>query len=878
MLTKFSKLLSVILTGSLCLFSVPAYANELSFEPSSASASGKGLGAVVSLDVVDNPCDSSNGASSDDVSDDDPSPSLGGSGGGGNLAEGEQPPSDGVGDADVSGEKDGDRAEGFDGSDTSQVEGSDSNSNSNEFPSDDVGSVGENWAISSGTYLIQPAMSSSRVLDISGGSKSDGGNVQLWSCNQTPAQFFSISADDEGWCVIKNVGSGKVLDVAWGQAQSGANVQQYAANGTLAQKWAAVKNDDGTISFRSALSEKLFLDISSASNADGANVQVWSANGSSAQKFKLISSSPKVEAGSEIEAGVYRLRSALSGGRYLDISAASLENGCASQLWGGNGTQAQMFQITSAGEGFYSVRAVHSGKALDSAGAMLLPGSKVQQWAPCGNFSQKWSFQLNEDGTYTIVCAANNLAIDVSGAHDADGAAVVTYTQNGTAAQKWMLEKVDFLLDSGIYDIRSNIGARRVVDVSSGSASAGANVQTWSYNGTPAQRLRLARVKDVEFEAYTIEPLCSGLLLTQDGDNVVQSKAASGSAAAFQQWRVTTGVAGGLSFVNVASGKALDVSGAGNWDGCNIGVWDLNGTQAQSFVVEETEALGEGTYVIRDLADGRVLDVSSGSRANGANVQVWTSNDTGAQKWIIRCVGGGWYVIENARSKKALDVLNYGAVPGTNVQQWESSNGNSAQKWKIEYAGGGSYIFTSACGGLVLDVSGAGGYDGANVQTYTSNDTVAQRFRLEPTTYSASAEAENMMSDRAQQYYSSTNWLILVDTTQNRVGVFYGSRGGWDLRNFWVCSSGAPSTPTVRGEFTVQAKGYSFGSGYTCYYYTQFYGNYLFHSVLYRQNSFTISDGRLGSNLSHGCVRLSIENAKWIYDNIPRGTKVVVYR
>ena len=61
------------------------------------------------------------------------------------------------------------------------------------------------------------------------------------------------------------------------------------------------------------------------------------------------------------------------------------------------------------------------------------------------------------------------------------------------------------------------------------------------------------------------------------------------------------------------------------------------------------------------------------------------------------------------------------------------------------------------------------------------------------------------------------------------------------------------------------------------YYFTQFYGDYLFHSVLYYQNSNRVMDGRLGINASHGCVRLAIENAKWIYDTIPRGTKVVTY-
>ena len=78
---------------------------------------------------------------------------------------------------------------------------------------------------------------------------------------------------------------------------------------------------------------------------------------------------------------------------------------------------------------------------------------------------------------------------------------------------------------------------------------------------------------------------------------------------------------------------------------------------------------------------------------------------------------------------------------------------------------------------------------------------------------------------------------------------------------------------------TIYGRGKSFGSKtYTCWYYTQFYGNYLFHSVLYNRGSMTkIQDGTLGKPVSHGCVRLDINNAKWLYDNIPNGTKVVIY-
>lgn len=133
------------------------------------------------------------------------------------------------------------------------------------------------------------------------------------------------------------------------------------------------------------------------------------------------------------------------------------------------------------------------------------------------------------------------------------------------------------------------------------------------------------------------------------------------------------------------------------------------------------------------------------------------------------------------------------------------------------------------------------------------------------------------MYNLAQGYSSPTPWLILVDTANTRVAVFNGQKGSWNLQKYFLCTDGAPWTPTVRGVFSVGVKGYVFGHGYSCYYYTQFYGDYLFHSTLYREGTFIHKDNRLGMHLSAGCVRLDISNAKWIYDNIPSRSTVVVY-
>lgn len=136
------------------------------------------------------------------------------------------------------------------------------------------------------------------------------------------------------------------------------------------------------------------------------------------------------------------------------------------------------------------------------------------------------------------------------------------------------------------------------------------------------------------------------------------------------------------------------------------------------------------------------------------------------------------------------------------------------------------------------------------------------------------------MAAKAQGQSSSTKWLILVDTHKNRVCVLKGKKGQWNVHKFFKCSCGAPGSRTVRGKFTIGSRGLSFGEdkGYSCWYWTQFYGNYLFHSVLYNPGSQrSLQDGRLGMNLSHGCVRLALGNAKWINRNIPSGTKVWTY-
>lgn len=128
---------------------------------------------------------------------------------------------------------------------------------------------------------------------------------------------------------------------------------------------------------------------------------------------------------------------------------------------------------------------------------------------------------------------------------------------------------------------------------------------------------------------------------------------------------------------------------------------------------------------------------------------------------------------------------------------------------------------------------------------------------------------------KAQGYSSDTRYLIMIDIDNPRFVLLQGSRGNWKIKNVWECDTGAPETPTVRGVYKMGIKGYSFGHGYTCYYYSQILGDYLIHTRIYQEGTWILNDGPLGRRCSQGCVRLATPNAKWVWDNVPSGTTIV---
>lgn len=128
-----------------------------------------------------------------------------------------------------------------------------------------------------------------------------------------------------------------------------------------------------------------------------------------------------------------------------------------------------------------------------------------------------------------------------------------------------------------------------------------------------------------------------------------------------------------------------------------------------------------------------------------------------------------------------------------------------------------------------------------------------------------------------QWYSSSSQYLIWINQTYQRVNIFEGSAGNWKLIRSCIVGCGKDSTPTPRGvcKTTYKQTGW-FQSSYQVLPVVRFYGGgYAFHSRLYYPRSTTLQDPSIGFPVSHGCVRMYDEDIQWIYDNVPDGTTVV---
>ena len=721
--------------------------------------------------------------------------------------------------------------------------------------------------VAEGTYVIESNVSNEKVVDAAGENPGVGSNVATWTYHGGQNQRWDVRKDAEsGWYRIFLSGSEeKALGVKSTEANPYNVAIVDAADSGDGSLWGFIANGTWYNLLNRATS--LCLDVNAGSKDNGANLQVADKSSTSAkqQRFYLLSTSPVVEPDATVKEAAYAMSPSSNTGVVVEARGAKEADGTNVWLYSSNGKSHQKIYLENRGDNYYVAWVVGTGKALSQEKDSLIPGTNVVQKAYKGLDTQLWAITAH-GSSYSLVNKASGLALGFGSAKS--GSNVAMTRNDGYKTTLFSLARKP-LLSAGIYEIHPRTSKAVSLDVQKAAASGDANLLLWTDSNRLNQRFELVSAGSTDL--WRIRTASSGGWVTDTGAGIQQSGKGATALTAANSWRVTF-KGGWFSLINKGSGQAMDMRRGKTSSGTSIIRYQPNGRDSQHFTFEPSTLLVPGCYFFKNGL-GTYLDIARDSAAAGANVQAW-AKDGGLGQYFTLERSGSAYRIQNTYSGKYLTAA--GTANSSNVTQ-RASSGSNAQKWKAVIADGGMVSFVGLASNKALDVKRNSAANGANVQVYTINQGKGQVWKPVKTSYHPFSGYVLRAVNRANASSSSTGYLLVVDKSAHRVIAMVGENGHWRPSKDMACSVGAYATPTVEGSFVVQSRGYSFGSGYTCYYWTQFYQDYLFHSITYNEGTRDVQDGRLGMHISHGCVRMPINDAYWIYSTIPSGTRVLIY-
>ena len=541
----------------------------------------------------------------------------------------------------------------------------------------------------SGTFNITSKLNNNKVIDLSGGTIRDSGNIQIYQSNGTNAQNWRITKESDGYYTISLASNNNyVLDVSGGIFANSSNVQLYRRNNTIAQKWIIEKSENNYYTIYS-YNRNYALDVSNASTANGSNIQIYQSNGTNAQKFSLkntsISSSnielnENIQNYTDIKNGTYTLSSGKDNQKVIDLSGGSIKNGSNIWLYTANNTAAQKWRFIKGPDGYYTIAlSSNNNYVLDISGGVFANSSNVQLYIRNNSLAQKWKLIKDENGYYTILSYNNKYALDINGGSTANETNIQIYQSNNTIAQKFLLNRETTgtkTIDQGLYYIDTNDSINSI------------NLTTNNVNVTNKDNSSTQRwyIKYLTNGYYTIRSYDNGYALTvndkREGTNVTYS---SYNESLSQQWVISKNNDETYTMISRYNGYNLDISNN------NLIVKDESNETTQKFKINKvqdygTKTIEDGYYFINSKLDNkRSIDISGGIIKENQNVQLYASNSSYAQKWFVKYLENGYYNIKSNADE------NYCLTNKNNNIQINKCDNSSGQQWIIKESGNGYY-------------------------------------------------------------------------------------------------------------------------------------------------------------------------------------------
>lgn len=141
--------------------------------------------------------------------------------------------------------------------------------------------------IEDGMYKVVSSIDNEYVWDIANAATEDGGNLQLYTSNNSDAQKFTFTYLSDGYYFITNVNSSKAIECSGEGAASSVNIQQSSFKNTDVQCWKLTSTGDDYYTL-TCKANGLAADAAGGIAKDGTNMQVYQLNNTPAQEFRLV--------------------------------------------------------------------------------------------------------------------------------------------------------------------------------------------------------------------------------------------------------------------------------------------------------------------------------------------------------------------------------------------------------------------------------------------------------------------------------------------------------------------------------------------------------------------------------------------------------------
>ena len=427
--------------------------------------------------------------------------------------------------------------------------------------------------------------------------------------------------------------------------------------------------------------------------------------------------------------GTYAITSSLGTGFSLDVRGASKANGAQAISMKTRVAYNQRWVIRNVGGGYVTIKNVNSGKYLQ-AGYNGKAYYVAQNARSSSNRGQLW-IVCEESGYYKFVSAADlKRVLVVSGGVGAkSGYACYSYleAQSVAANRRWTVS-----VTSDIQDAQAS-----------------------------------AHKGDLKDGIYYLS--CSGnskLALSVKGsscDNRALIVLLSNAAKTSQGWKVTHDSAGYVTFINVRSGKVLDVRGASAKPGVSIIQWtNKKNARNQKWIVAKNP---DGTYTIASALTGTQLVLGVGSASSSADTKLFTIEDASTQRWSItnapdhfahiNDVPDGTFLIQTQlNTKKVLDVAKASKKSGALVKLYNSKS-SANQLWTISHDVYGFVHLKSMNSGMQLAYANGKLIQSSASYNWVFIKTSSGQYRIR------SGSTEKYLDVRRSNTSNTTNQVIL---------------------------------------------------------------------------------------------------------------------